>query len=268
METTQETLLKNAKQKEFYNTKKKGIPTKIWSYLREKTLKNIRKELGILDQAYDLHQHWMGDLSSKKVLDLGCYSGNRLSVYMAKNSKKYVGLDLSDKGIDILKKKLKDIPNAEAVAQDFFSDEFTEKDFDIIYAYGVLHHFKNTDNLISRLNEKLAEKGHLISYDPLETSYPILLARKLYRPFQTDAAWEWPFNRSTVQKFETSFNILEKRGILGKAKWYFIISLLPIGKEKKLRWGKKAHKKDWEESSLSNKYLYSCMQLTMLAEKK
>lgn len=268
METLQDTLKKNEKQKEFYNKKKKSIPSKIWSFVREKSLKNIRRELGILEESYALHKEWMGDLSDKKVLDLGCYAGNSLSRYLAENSKEYIGLDLSDVAIAKLNEKLKELPNARAIAADFFSDDFSEENFDLIYAYGVLHHFKNVDTLIARLNQKLSPGGQIISYDPLETSRPIWLLRKMYRPFQSDAAWEWPFTRKTIRKFDAGFEVLEKRGVLGKSKWYFLYSMLPISKEKKLKWGKKAHKKDWERSATSNRYLFSCMQLNMLMQKK
>jgi len=210
----------------------------------------------------------MGDLSNTKVLDLGCFSGNALSVYIAKNCKEYVGIDLSDKAIDKLNQKLKDIPTAQAISEDFFSDNFKDINFDLIYAYGVLHHFKNVDILIDQLNHRLAPSGKIISYDPLETSYPLWFMRKLYRPFQSDAAWEWPFNRRTLKKFKRGFNILEKRGVLGASKWYFLYAMLPISKEKKLAWGKKMHKKDWEKSAKSDTYLHKCMQLNMLMQKK
>ncbi len=268
METIQETLDKNKAQKEFYNVKKKNLPTRIWSKVRHGALGNIRKELNISEQAYAVHKKWLGDLSNKKVLDLGCFAGNNLSVYIAENAKEYIGIDLSEVGIERLNKKLAHLENAKGVAMDFFSADFAENNFDVIYAYGVLHHFKNTSNLIKKLNEKLAPKGEIISYDPLQTSCPIWFVRKLYRPFQSDAAWEWPFTRKTMQKFENAFNVKEKHGILGKSKWYFLVSLLPLPKEKKLRWGKKAHKLDWEKSDLSNSYLYSCMQVTMLMQKK
>lgn len=264
----EKTLEVNKKQAEFYNTKKKNLPTRIWSSIREKTLKGIRKELNILQESYDLHKSWFGDLSDKKVLDLGCYAGNYHSLYLAKHSKQYIGLDLSEVGIERLNKKLEGINHAKAMAVDFLSDEFKEKDFDIIYAYGVLHHFQDVDLLISKLDEKLAPEGRILSYDPLETSWPVWIIRKLYRPFQSDAAWEWPFNRKTLRKFDTYFNILEKRGVLGVAKWYFIVNLLPMSREKKIAIGKKWHKKDWERSNASMSYLYKCMQLTMHMQKK
>jgi len=268
MRTQEQIIEVNRKQKEFYNHKKKNLPTRIWSFVREKTLKKIRRDIGVLNQSYDLHKEWFGDLKGKKVLDLGCFSGNHLSSFLAENSKQYIGLDLSDLAIDKLNKKIEKFPNASAIAADFLSDDFAEKDFDIIYAYGVLHHFQNSDVLINRLNDKLAPKGMVISYDPLETSLPIKFIRVLYRPFQSDKDWEWPFSKNTFKKFQSTFNIVERHGVLGTAKWYFLINLLPISDEKKQSIGKKWHKKDWELSATSDTHLFTCMQLTMLMQKK
>lgn len=269
MKTQAEILEINKKQKEFYNHKKKNLPTRIWSFIREKTLKQIRRDIGILNQSYDIHKVWFGDVSDKKVLDLGCFSGNYWSDFLAKNSKEYIGLDLSDVGIAKLAENIKSYPNAKAVAADFLSEtDFPDKDFDIIYAYGVLHHFQNVDLLISKLNEKLAPGGVVISYDPLETSIPIKAIRVLYRPFQSDKDWEWPFSRKTYHKFGTSFKIKERHGVLGTAKWYFLINFLPISEERKKAIGAKWHKRDWEKSATSDSHMFSCMQLTMLMEKR
>ncbi|TDP59228.1 class I SAM-dependent methyltransferase [Flavobacterium dankookense] len=268
MRTQEEIIEINKKQKEFYNHKKKNLPTRIWSFVREKTLKKIRKDIGVLNQSYDLHKVWFGDVSNKKVLDLGCFAGNYWSLYLAEHSKQYIGLDLSDLAIEKLNKRIEKFPNAKAVAVDFLSDDFAEKDFDIIYAYGVLHHFQNPDVLIAKLNEKLAPNGTIISYDPLETSLPIKFIRVLYRPFQSDKDWEWPFSRKTYYKFHNTFKVIERHGVLGQAKWYFLINLLPISDEKKQAIGKKWHKKDWDLSATSDSHLFKCMQLTMLMQKK
>ncbi|HAT64956.1 MAG TPA: methyltransferase, partial [Flavobacteriaceae bacterium] len=53
-----------------------------------------------------------------------------------------------------------------------------------------------------------------------------------------------------------------------KAKWYFVYQMLPVSKEKKQAWGKKAHQKDWERSATSRKHLLTCMQLNLLLQKK
>jgi 2-polyprenyl-3-methyl-5-hydroxy-6-metoxy-1,4-benzoquinol methylase len=183
MKTTEAILETNKKQKEFYNNIKQNFFTKLWAKYRNGVLNRIRKNIGVHNQAYDLHKIWFGDLSNKKVLDLGCFAGNFWSIYLAENSKEYLGIDLSNLAIDKLNERLKNIPNAKAEAVDFLSSDFKEEGFDLIYAYGVLHHFESTPILIAKLNEKLARNGTIISYDPLETSLPIKCIRTIYRPF-------------------------------------------------------------------------------------
>lgn len=269
MKTEQEIIEINKKQKEYYNEFKSNTTTKLWTYLRDIVLKKIRNNIGVVDQIYDQHKTWFGDLSTKKVLDLGCYSGNHLTMYLAQNAKEYVGIDLSDVAIAKLQKSLEKYPNANALAVDFLSEtDFPDKDFDLIYAYGVLHHFQNTDLLIEKLNEKLAYNGTIISHDPLETSLPVKIARVLYRPFQTDKDWEWPFTKSTYYKFQNSFKIIDRHGVLGKSKWTFFVNFLPISEVKKQSIGKKWHNSDWENSTHSDTSLFSCMQLSMLMQKK
>lgn len=266
---TKETILKtNIKQREFYNNKKKNFVTKIWSRIRNGILNRIKKNIGVQDQSYTLHKQWFGDLSSKKVLDLGCYSGNYWSMYLAENAKEYLGIDLSDVAISKLSERIRHLPNAHAKAIDFFSEDFTVGDFDLIYAYGVLHHFENTSLLIDRLKEKLVYNGEIISYDPLTTSFPVKVLRILYRPFQSDAAWEWPFTKKTFYLFQNSFDIIERRGVLGKSKWVTLINILPISPKKKNEIGLKWHNQDWKDSCISDSALFSCMHVTMLMRKK
>lgn len=264
MKTKEEILETNLKQKEFYNTKKRNYLTTLWSKFRGVVLGGIRKDLGISSQIYDLHKEWLEDLSDKKVLDLGCFEGNFLSYYLAENAKEYIGIDLSDVAINKLNKKLKDLPNAKALAVDFLSDEeFSEKEFDVIYAYGVLHHFQNTELLIDKLKEKLTSNGIIISYDPLETSLAVKIVRTLYRPFQSDANWEWPFTKKTYYIYDSSFTISDRRAVLGKSKYAMIINFLPLRTSYKRKLVSQWHKTDWEKSKFSDSYMFNCMHLTM-----
>jgi SAM-dependent methyltransferase len=268
MKTTEAILETNKKQKEFYNNIKQNFLTKLWANFRNGVLNKIRKSLGIQDQAYQLHKLWFGDLSDKKVLDLGCFTGNYWSFYLAENSKEYIGIDLSDVAIDKFKQRLGEIPSARAEAVDFLSCDFKENNFDLIYAYGVLHHFENSTILIDRLNSKLNEDGIIISYDPLSTSWVSRFIRMVYRPFQTDADWEWPFSKKTFYKYKDTFDIIERRGVLGKAKWVVLLDILPISKDKKNRIGQNWHNHDWNKSKSSDSVLFTCMHITMLMKKK
>lgn len=258
----------NQRQKEFYNSKRKNLPTRIWSYFRNGILNKIRKNIGIEQEIIELHIKWLGNLKQKKVLDLGCYEGNQLSMYLAKNSKRYVGIDLSEKGISQLSKKIKNIRSAEALTVDFLSDDFKESDFDLIYAYGVLHHFRDVDNLIKKLKYKLTEGGQIISYDPLKTSLAIRILRGIYRPFQSDKDWEWPFSRKVYYKFANAFQIKERRAVLGKSKWFFILNLLPLSSQRKNNLVMKWHQEDWKKSQTSDKSMFKGMHITMLMQKK
>lgn len=268
MITTELILEINKKQAEFYNNKKKNFATQVWSKIRNGILNKTKKNIGIQDQTYLLHKEWFGDLSDKKVLDLGCFSGNYWSIYLAENSKSYLGIDLSEVGILKLKDRLVAFPNARAEVIDFLSEDFKESDFDLIYAYGVLHHFENTTILINRLKEILGVQGKIISYDPLETSLPIKIIRALYRPFQSDSEWEWPFTKKVFFKFEKAFKIKERHGLLGLSKWSILLNFLPISKNKKNEIAIKWHQQDWELSVVSNKKMFECMHLTMLMERK
>lgn len=258
----------NQKQKEFYNRKDKNFVTRVWSYFRNGLLNRIRKNIKVDAEIYELHKRWLGDLSNKKVLDLGCYEGNSLSYHLASNSREYIGIDLSDKGICILNQKFKSIPNAKGMSVDFLSSEFKEKGFDVIYAYGVLHHFRDTEIIIEKLKEKLQPGGYIISYDPLQTSIPIKIIRRLYRPFQSDREWEWPFTKKVYYQYKRSFEILEKKAILGKTKWFFLVNLLPLKTSYKKSILMKMHKKDWEQSAISESYMFTCMHLTMLMQQR
>ena len=270
MKNTEDILEINKKQKEFYNSDnrgKKNIASSLWTSLRNGLLNDFRKKFDIKDRVYDEHKLWLGDLSDKKILDLGCLQGNYLSLYMAKNAKEYIGIDLSDVAIAHLQKTIEQnqCKNASARAVDFLSPEFTETNFDIIYAYGVLHHFENFDLLISKMKEKLNPNGIIVSYDPLETSLPIKILRTIYRPFQDDKDWEWPFTKKVLAKIQSNFKIEEIRGVLGQSKYGIFINFLPLSHAFKSRVIAKMVDKDWNCKTLND--IYPCMHTTMLLRK-
>jgi 2-polyprenyl-3-methyl-5-hydroxy-6-metoxy-1,4-benzoquinol methylase len=256
----------NERQKAFYNANQyEGLSSKIWSTLRDKVFSSFRDQYAIKTLVYDKHKEWFGDLSGKKVLDLGCLEGNKLSFYLAEHAADYLGIDLSEKAMGVLRTRLdqKGLQRARVQAVDFLSAEFVEKDFDLIYAYSVLHHFPDMAMLTAKLKEKLKPGGVIVSYDPTETSLPVKIARMLYRPFQNDADWEWPFTKKTLEHLKANFKIEAMHGILGKAKYAFLYNLLPLSKATKQKTVQKAVDTDWNANEVNSRLL-SCMHVTML----
>lgn len=265
-------LNKNKEQAEFYNNPETGknFPTKIWSYIRNNIIAGGRKELKITQYIYDLHREWLGDLSNKRVLDLGCLRGNALSLEMAQKCKSYLAIDLSDH-INGLQLKLVEngLDHAEAKVLDFLSNDFNEQEkFDIIYIYGAMHHFEHFDVFLQRLDEFLQPGGKIIAYDPLETNWLVYLARRIYRPFQNDADWEWPFNRSSFITIQKYFDIVHIQGVLGKSKLIFLFYLFPFFRSYRKKMASKFHQYDISHANSVNSSLFNCMQVAMCLQKK
>jgi SAM-dependent methyltransferase len=227
-----------------------------------------RSAIGIDEDIYARHWRWLGDLSSKRVLDLGCYAGNVLSLSIAERSRSYLGIDLSRPAIERLRAKLqaKNLAHADAKAVDFLDPKFSEAGFDVIYACSVAHHFKHFDTFLAVLSEKLVASGIVITFDPLQTSIPVRISRALYRPFQTDSDWEWPFTKQTFEQIQERFEIPAVQGIMGYAKWCLPLSL--VSRRMAVRAGKALHAKDLEFGCREGPGLWRCMQVTMCWRKR
>ncbi len=255
----------NEKQKAHYEATNPhietgGTATHLWASMR-RWLQSWRSSAGITNFAESTLREWVGNVEGKKVLDFGCFSGNPHSLEIAKNCREYIGLDLSESAIQRLQEKLKDIPHARAIASDILSDKFKEKDFDIIYARSVLHHFEDIEAMLDTLTSKMSPNGALVCLDPLQTSIPVRIARTLYRPFQSDRAWEWPFDRKTFRTIEKHFTIEKVQGILGASKWTALAA--PFGKKASLRLAQRLHERDVNRANQVGKGLWPCMLVVM-----
>ena len=200
----------NTEQKEFYEQlpqwNKLNPVMHAWRVARRR-MYFLLQEAGIWDDIFSLQKEWMGDLSDKKVLDFGCYEGNALSAYLASNCRSYVGVDLSEDALKRLEASFqaRGITNYKLYASDILADSFEERDFDIIYAQGVLHHFNPISALLPVLTEKLRDSGIVVSVDPLQTSLLTQIVRGAYHPFRVDKAWEWPFTKQTITEIKRFF---------------------------------------------------------------
>ena len=95
----------NQRQKEFYQSFKKNFATRLWYSLRNGILTDFRKSVGVEKQWLNNILNGLEIISDKKVLDLGCYEGNSLSIASwQKMQREYIAIDLSEKAIKHLRK--------------------------------------------------------------------------------------------------------------------------------------------------------------------
>jgi SAM-dependent methyltransferase len=259
----------NRKQAEFFDTDPSqrclNPAMKLWRRVRG-DLYYLMVNSGIWEDVFDLHKRWMGDLAGKKVLDFGCNEGNVLSPYLAANAGQYLGIDLSRNALDKLDERFRHagIRNARLQCVDALSGEFAESGFDIIYAQGVLHHFKPIDPILGVLREKLAAGGRIVSCDPVQTSPLAYAVRAMYHPFRADREWEWPFTRRTIAEIEARFRIRAIQGVIGYSKWAIPVAV--IHRPTALRWARKLHEKDLRLATGKQRHLWRCLQIAMCLE--
>lgn len=268
---SEELLELNQKQEEFYDTTPKkrttNLPTRVWKALRAPYYEIINAA-GIWSDVHSAQMKWAGNLKDLKVLDLGCYSGNALSIWFAENCKEYVGVDLSTPAIEELNEKIKarGIQNAKGYAIDVLSPEFKHSGFDVVYAQGVLHHFMHFEVILSRLDELMKPGGVIISCDPLNMSPITRFVRAAYRPFQLNKDWEWPFVHSNFEKIQKYFIIESMHGFMGRTKW--AVPIYYLSKNYSIKLAERFHKKDWSTAISENRDLRKCMQVIMCIRKK
>jgi len=275
MNTAREQALEvNREQKEFYEKKveqkrRLNPVMKLWEAWRNRVYR-IWEGIGVFDDVLRLHRDWVGDLAGKRVLDLGCYTGNRLSLELASKSSFYLGVDLSENALAKLRERIEKagIQNAEVRAVDFLTKDFDYPPFDVIYCNAVLHHFKDFDLVMSLLSQRLAPGGRIVSFDPLETAFVVRLVRWLYRPFQTNAAWEWPFKQHNFDTIQKYFRIEKIQGVVGLSKWVLPLAVVPLFGDSTVRLGRKLHETDLRESRQLDSRLWRCMSVNLSLVRK
>ena len=264
----------NRAQKDFYekkvDRKRRLNPVmKIWEAWRDRVYR-VWDGIGVFEDVLSLHREWIGDLTGKRVLDLGCYTGNRLSLELAAGSKFYLGVDLSENALSRLRERLDKagLHNAEVRAVDFLSTDFEYEPFDLIYCNAVLHHFKDFDLLMSLLSQRLAPGGRIVSFDPLETAFVVRFVRWLYRPFQTNAAWEWPFKQRNFVTIENYFRIERVQGVVGLSKWILPLAAVPLFGNATIRLGRRLHEADLRQARQLDRKLWRCMSVNLSMVRK
>ena len=100
----------------------------------------------------------------KKVLEVGCGTG-QLSIYFSTgNNNLIVSLDATMESLKIVKNfaKKNNINNIEFVNADIFDDVLKDNYFDFIWCNGVLHHTKNPYEAFCIISKSLKKNGYIL----------------------------------------------------------------------------------------------------------
>jgi 2-polyprenyl-3-methyl-5-hydroxy-6-metoxy-1,4-benzoquinol methylase len=245
-----------------------SLATNLWRRWRAKAL-SVFNEAEIDRSLSDMHLKWVGsDLSTSKVLDLGVGYGNPLSMTFARNAKEYLAIDLSAPLVERFRKQLEraGTSRARACVADILSADFAERNFDVVYARAVFHHFKHFDAFLGRLHRCMSPGGIAVTLDdPLETWLPMKLLRLVYRPFQTDASWEYPFTGASLKAIQRYFTIEQVQGTYGFSKWAIPLGFIApdFARRRALGW----HLRDMNHPyDLNN--VTSCLRVSLLLRRK
>lgn len=101
--------------------------------------------------------------AGKKVLDIGCNTGNLGKKLITEKKCQVYGVDYSKKAIEIAKKRL-----TEVMFFDLETDElpFSDHKFDIIIFGDVLEHLRSPESILSRIPKILNKNGLVVASIP------------------------------------------------------------------------------------------------------
>lgn len=167
-------------------------------------------------------------LKNSKILEIGCGMGTHAEL-LCKNVEDidYTGIDITKKAVELTKKRfeLKNI-NGKVIQADAESIPFENETFDYVWSWGVIHHSKNTESIITEIWRVLKPGGkcNIMIYNKNSLRYYLyggffkgiicgkLLTKTLYEINMefTDGFFARHFTKSELK------NILEKNNFIIK----------------------------------------------------
>lgn len=185
-----------------------NFATKIWAKLRY-AHQDAFEDIGVDVVKEEFLSGKCKDKSGGRFLEIGCFRGTRYSDVIINCAGSYTGIDLSASAIAAFEEAVqKDgrTDKIELIAGDLLEYKPSEQ-FDVLFAHGVLHHFQSPEILFEHLDSLIKPGGILLCAEPSQVNKFFKFVRALYRPFQSDKEWEWPFTEKTVANMEKYFSV-------------------------------------------------------------
>ena len=113
--------------------------------------------------------HFVSVKEKQNFLEVGCGSG-AVSKYVAKKYPLNVtGVDVDPEQIQLAQENIADIPNIHFLEVDATNLPFPDNEFDIVLAFGVMHHISNWLDALGEIKRVLKPEGYFIYADIIFT---------------------------------------------------------------------------------------------------
>lgn len=128
----------------------------------------------------DSYQHpdkvleYLGDISNKKIMDIGAGSGY-FSVKLAEKGAKVIAADVNDEFQMALKKRVEEnsIENIELRKIPFDNPGLSKKEVDIVLIVNTYHHIDDRSVYFSKVKKGIKENGELVVIDFYKKELPV-----------------------------------------------------------------------------------------------
>lgn len=139
------------------------------------------------------------DISGKKILDVGCFTGDFLDMAQDEGALTF-GVEIQSEAAEIANKK-----HFGRVLNCSLDETFFSEKFDVVTAFGLIEHVQNPDALLRLASHNLADGGLLVIQTPNSGSFLARLLGKYWPPY-TPIEHIHHFSKKNIEHFLKSFH--------------------------------------------------------------
>jgi SAM-dependent methyltransferase len=162
----------------------------------------------------------LGDITGKKLLDLGCGAGEN-SVYFAKKGAHCVATDYSPGMVEVaLKLAETNGVKIEGYTANAMELDFPDQTFDIVYASNLLHHLPEPKTAIREMQRVLKPGGKACFWDPLKHNPVINVYRRMATKVRTED--ETPLDINIVKFINSIYSSVAYDSFWLATLWIFL----------------------------------------------
>lgn len=152
----------------------------------------------------------LGKKTINSILEIGCGDGEIISNLLSDPSvkiKKYIGIEVSQGGVNYAKKVLQKFKNTEVVKMDGTDLKFKDNSFDIVYAIDVMHHTSDPYKMGQEMIRVASSKVFLIESNALSLARRFAQLQKRYKEMGESSYYPWQYKSYLTNKKVKEFRI-------------------------------------------------------------